>query len=314
MRRDPRKIVMLVSLLASGVMLAGKLTAYFLTHSAALFSDAAESVVHGAATALATYSLWYAAKPADSGHPYGHGRIAYFSAGFEGALVFIAAVTVVYSGVYGLIHGPELRNLGIGLGIAAALAVINCALGLTLVRIGRKQNALILVANGKHVLSDAWTTGGAILGVGLVMLTGKQWLDPLAAIAIGFYIMLTGVSLIRQSYAGLMDQVRPELSQRLIGGLNETVRAGLISDFHQLRCRQINDELWVDVHVLVPGELPTFEAHERVTRAERSVSGLFPDERIHITAHIEPADHYVAHPGGHTDLDDPLGKKAGGGE
>ncbi|MFQ5805934.1 MAG: cation diffusion facilitator family transporter [Phycisphaerae bacterium] len=306
LKRDPCKVAISISLLASVVMLVGKLTAYLLTHSAAIFSDAAESVVHSAATGLAAYSLWYAARPADAGHPYGHGRIAYFSAGFEGALVLAAAVAVISSGVVGLIRGPHLRHLGLGLAIAGTLALINLALGLALVSVGRKHNALILVANGKHVLSDMWTTGAVIVGVGLVLLTGITWLDPVAAICIGLYIMATGVTLVRKAFAGLMDEVQPELSRRLMNGLRTTVREGLIVDFHQLRCRQINDQVWVDVHVLVPGESSTLEAHARVTRAEQSIRDLFPDDMIHITSHIEPTEHTTAHPAGHEGISDPL--------
>lgn len=307
MARDARKVVMIVSLLASVVMLVGKVTAYAITHSTAILADAAESVVHGVATGLAVFSLWFAARPADANHPYGHGRIAYFSAGFEGALVLLASIAVIYSGVLGLINGPQLRHLGVGLTIAGGLALVNLVLGLALIRIGKKHNSLIVSANGKHVLSDMWTTAAAIVGVGLVMITGVTWLDPVTAILIGGYIMITGASLVRKSIAGLMDELDPQLSQRLVDGLKLAVREGHIVDYHQLRCRKINDELWIDVHLLVPGELTTFEAHSRVSRVEASLLGLFPRERVHITSHIEPHDHENAHPGGHVEVGDPLG-------
>lgn len=300
---------MIVSLLASMVMLVGKITAYTITHSTALLADAAESVVHGVATGLAVFSLWFAARPADANHPYGHGRIAYFSAGFEGALVLLASLVVIYSGVAGLIYGPQLRQLGLGLTIAGGLALVNLVLGLALIRIGKKYNSLIVSANGKHVLSDMWTTAAAIVGVGLVMITGVAWLDPVTAILIGGYIMVTGASLVRKSIAGLMDELDPQLSQRLIDGLQAAVREGHIVDYHQLRCRMINDELWIDVHLLVPGELATFEAHNRVSHVEASLLGLFPRERVHITSHIEPHDHENAHPGGHVDVGDPLSEE-----
>lgn len=304
--RDPGKIAISVSLLASIVMLVGKLTAYYLTHSTAILSDAAESVVHGAATGLAAFSYWYAARPADTGHPYGHGRIAYFSAGFEGALVLAASVAVMCSGIVGLIRGPQLQHLGAGLVIAGVLAAINLALGLTLVRIGRKHNALILIANGKHVLSDMWTTVAAMAGVGLVMLTGITWLDPLAALIIGGIIMASGISLARRSYAGLMDEVDPDVSQRLIEHLEQRVREGEIAGFHQLRHRCVNNEFWIDVHVLVPGDVPIVDAHDRITALEGSICNLFPSEKVHITSHIEPAEHGAAHPDGHEGLSDPL--------
>jgi len=306
MRTDPRKLAISVSLGLSAVMLVGKLTAWLLTHSAAILADAAESVVHGAATGLAAYSLWYAARPADSGHPYGHGRIAYFSAGFEGVLVLAASLTVLYAAGRGLIYGTHLQRLELGLLLAGGLALVNLALGIALVRIGRRHNALILIANGKHVLSDVWTTVAAIVGVGLVALTGVSWLDPLAGLVIGGYIMFSGLTLIRRAYSGLMDRVDPELARRLIDGLNATVSSGLIADYHELRCRQVNDELWVDVHLLVPGEATMHDAHARVTRAEQALRALFPNDRLHITSHIEPTDHVRAHPGGHPGSTDPL--------
>lgn len=297
---------MLTSLSVSVLMLVGKMTAYVLTHSAAIFADAAESVVHLAATGLAAYSLWYAAKPADADHPYGHGRIAYFSAGFEGALVFAAACAVIYSGIASLARGVELHNIGLGMAIAGGLALINLALGTVLIRVGRKHNALILVANGKHVLTDVWTTAAALIGLALVWMTDVTWLDPAAAIAIGGVIMLSGASLLRRSFSGLMDAVEPEVSRRLIAGIQQHVDSGALAGFHQLRCRRLNDQLWIDVHLQTPGEMTTHEAHRRATRLEQSVRELFPEDQVHIITHIEPLEHDNAHPTGYEDLPDPL--------
>lgn len=306
MRDDPRQTAMAVSLLVSFLMLAGKLTAYSLTHSFALLADAAESLVHGVATGLATFSVWYAARPADSGHPYGHGRIAYFSAGFEGALVLAAAITVTGSGVIGLLRGPQLRNLGWGLTIAGLLAAVNLVLGLWLVHVGRTRNAIIVAANGHHVLSDMWTSVAAIVGVALVAVSGLTWPDPAVAVLIGVYIGATGLAMIRRSFGGLMDELDPASSQRLVACLEQSVDEGLITGYHQLRGRRLNDELWVDVHMLVRGDLTTRASHERVTQVEHALQALFPEERVRISTHIEPADHEAAHPDGHPDVRDPL--------
>jgi cation diffusion facilitator family transporter len=303
MTTDARKITMVVSLLTSVVMVVGKVTAYAMTHSTVILSDAAESVVHGAATGLAAFSLWYAERPADADHPYGHGRIAYFSAGSEGALVFAASLAVIGSGIYGLIYGQNLERLPLGMAISAGLALINLGLGVALVTVGRRHNALILVANGKHVLSDMWTTTAVILGVGLVVLTGIEWLDPVAAILIGIWIMFTGVSLMRRAVGGLMDELDADLSNRLLDALRQAVQRGQIGDFHQLRCRKINDEVWIDVHVLVPGDARIDDAHQRVTRVENAIRERLAPTRIHITSHIEPLDHESAHSGGHADAD-----------
>ena len=303
---DPRRRVIKISLLMSVVMLVGKVAAYLMTNSAALFADAAESVVHGVATGLAAFSLWYAARPADANHPYGHGRIAYFSAGFEGALVLAASLVVFGSGFTALFSDRELERLEIGVGISVLLAVINLILGVTLVRTGKKYDSLILVANGKHVLSDMWTTVAALIGVGLVMATGYKILDAAAALIIGTWIMLSGISLIRESFSGLMDEVEPALWKHLVDHLDQAVADRTIVDFHHLRCRQVNDETWVDVHMLVPNELSVTEAHERVTRVEEAISSSYDGRKMWITTHIEPADHALAHPKGHPGLGDPL--------
>lgn len=305
--KDPRTLVMTVSLAASVVMLAGKLTAYAITGSAAILADAAESVVHGVATGFAAFSLWYAARPADAEHPYGHGRIAYFSAGFEGALVCAASVAVISAGVRGLIWGVELRRLGVGFAISAVLAAINLVLGLALIRTGRKHRSMILVANGEHVLSDMWTTAAAIVGVGLVMLTGWEPLDPITALLIGCVILFTGWKLVAGAVSGLMDRVEPGLTDKLLCELRAAVGDGTIADFHQLRCRRLNDAIWVEVHMLVPGRLTTTAAHERVTKVESRLSEALGGETVHITTHIEPQDHAAAHPDGHPEINDALG-------
>lgn len=297
---------MRISVAVSAIMLAGKVTAYLLTGSAAILSDAAESVVHGVATGFAAFSLWYANRPPDASHPYGHGRVAYLSAGFEGALVFTAAVAVIGCGIDGLIRGPRLQNLGIGLAISGGLAAINLVLGTALIRVGRRHNSLILIANGRHVLSDMWTTAAAILGVGVVLLTGLRWLDPVTAILMGGYIMLSGYGLIRKSLAGLMDEVEPALAERIVRCLEEQVARGIVVEFHQTRCRRVNDEIWLDVHLLVPGELPVAEAHRRATAVEQALETTLPEDRVRVNSHVEPADHETAHPGGHAGRTDPL--------
>jgi cation diffusion facilitator family transporter len=303
---DPRYVVMLCSLAASIVMLAGKLTAYYLTRSHAFFADAAESVVHGAATALAAFSLWYAARPADREHPYGHGRIAYFSAGFEGALVLGAATMVVYEGLRGLFAPTELRNVGAGLLLSGGLAAINLALGLALLIIGRRRHSVVLAANGEHVLSDVWTTAAALLGVFLASSTGVKWLDPAAALVLGVLIMVNGLRLIRKSFGALMDSADAGLVQRIVDGLKNAVSLGQIVAFHQLRCRQVNDAVWMEVHMLVPGGISIEEAHRRVTVVEEQLKADFGDQVLQITSHIEPRDHDAAHPRGAHEADDVL--------
>lgn len=303
---DLRNAAMGASLSVALLMIVGKMIAFYLTGSTAILSDAAESVVHIAATAFAAFSLWYSARPADSEHPYGHGKIAYFSAGFEGGFIFIAAIYIIYEGIRALILGPELSRLDWGIAITGGLALVNLALGLFLIVQGKRHNTLILVANGKHVLTDMWTSLAVVFGVFLVWVTDMVWLDPAIAIAAGVNILVSGFRLIYSSFYGLLDEANRAHSEVIIDLLNEAVRDGTISDFHQLRHRQSNDAIWVEVHVLVPGEMSITEAHRHVTDVEDRIRRRLDSYQVIITTHIEPAQHAKHHPSGHPELGDPL--------
>lgn len=304
--RDIRKIAMATSLGASLVMLAGKLTAYFITGSAAIFSDAAESVIHLLATAFVGFSLWYAVRPPDADHPYGHGKIAYFSAGIEGTLIMGAALTILVTAIHALIVGPELRQLGVGLLITGGLGGINLLLGIFLIRVGRRTNALVLVSNGMHVLSDMWTSLGVVVGVALVWLTDIQWLDPVVAILMGMNLGWMALRLMRQSYAGLMERADDEDTHAIVSVLEESIRSGRIAGFHQLRHRRVNDQVWVEYHLQFDGARSLADAHERSHAVEAAVTELFPGVTVVVTAHLEPEAHAESHPAGHAEPQDPL--------
>ncbi len=311
-KRDPRNIAMTASLLVSFLMLAGKMTAYFITGSAAIFSDAIESVVHLFATGFAGFSLWYAVRPPDPGHPYGHGKIAYFSAGFEGGLILIAALSIMYSAVLDLIRGPELRQLDVGLWIIAGLTAVNLALGLSLVYVGRKHNSLVLVSNGQHVLTDMWTSLGVLVGVGLVALTDFAWLDPIVAIIVALNILWTAFRLMRRSVVGLMEAADPEDTKAILEVLDQAVREGLISGYHQVRHRRVNDQVWIECHLLFPETMSITEAHRRSHAVEDRLAERFSDGDIIFTAHLEPESHGAGLPGGHIEPVDPLRSEHGG--
>jgi len=297
---------MQVSLGVAFLMLAGKSIAYYLTGSSAILSDAAESVIHLAATSVAAFSLWYASQPADRDHPYGHGKIAFFSAGLEGGLIFVAATYIIVIAVTALIRGPQLQNLGIGLAITAVLALINLSLGLALIHVGRTSGSIILTANGKHVLTDMWTSLAVLVGVFVVWLTDIVWLDPVVAIAAGLNLVSSAVGLIRRSYGGLLDEADPAMTRRIMDCLEKAREGGRIANFHQLRHREADAVLWVELHMLLPGDLTVDDAHLRVTEVEQSIKALFPGLSVHLTTHIEPDSHTRHHPGGHPDLPDPL--------
>lgn len=287
---------MAASLVTAVVMLVGKGVAYSLTGSTAILSDALESVVHLAATALAGFSLWYAAQPPDRSHPYGHGKIAYFSSGLEGALILVAAVGIAWTAVLDLVRGPEVQQIGLGLAITAGLGLVNLALGLTLVRVGRRTNALVLVANGHHVLTDMWTSLGVLVGIGLVYVTGAVWLDPAVALLVGANILWTSGRLMRGAYSGLMETADRDATRRLLDVLDEAVREGTITGHHHVRHRRVNDQLWIEQHLLLPDDLRLDRAHARASAVEARQRALFPESRVQITSHLEPASH--EHPAG----------------
>lgn len=304
-RRDLRRLAMGLSLAASVLMLGGKLSAFYITNSTAIFSDAAESLVHGIATSIAAFSLWFSHRGAGEKFPYGPGKIAYFSAGFEGALILTTGVYVIGSGIYDLIFGVELSRLGLGLAITFALAMINLALGSFLVHVGKTNNDLILIANGKHVLTDMWTSIGVVLGVGVVWLTGYGVLDPIIAILIGLHVVYSSAKLVKSAMFGLLDVADPKKTEQLLKALDDALERELIHGYHQLRYRESNEIMWIQIHMLLPGELSTAESHRRVTQVEEELTVLFPEMSVHITTHIEPEHHESAHPEGHPGLGDP---------
>lgn len=299
LQRDAQRLAMAASLVVSMLMLAGKVTAYLITGSAAIYSDALESVIHLLATGFAGFSLWYAVRPEDDGHPYGHGKIAYLSSGFEGGLILLAALAILYEAVRALVAGPELRQLDVGLLITAGLCLVNLVLGWTLVQVGRRTNSLVLQANGQHVLTDMWTSLGVLVGVFLVWMTDTRWLDPVVAILVALNILWTAFHLMKQAVAGLLEAVDPAETRLLVTQLEQARATGTIQDYHQLRHRKVNDRMFIEYHLLFPGDLPLTEAHQRSHVVEAALTAAFPGYQVFVTAHLEPEAHERAHPAGH---------------
>lgn len=246
-----RKRAALLSLLVGIGMFVAKMGAYLITGSAAIFSDALESVVHVAATLMAFYSIILSSQPADDSHLYGHGNIEFFSAGVEGLLIVIAALAIIYTSVMDMIHGSVLSSLDIGAVVVALAGGINLVLGLYLVRQGRKTNSLTLVADGKHVLTDSYTSIGVLVGVVIVMITGIKIFDPLFAIAVALNILFTGYHLVRESIGGLMQ----ETDEVLLGKITDALvkfRKSYWIDIHELRFWKSGDKVFADFHLILP--------------------------------------------------------------
>ena len=270
------------------LMLAIKWYAYSLTGSTAIFSDAAESVIHIIGVAFAVFSLWYSFQPADEEHTYGHHKISYFSAGFEGALIILAAIYIIYISINRLIFGIEISYLDKGTYFTFAASVINLILGLYLVWKGKKTNSIILVANGKHVLTDSWTSFGVVGGLLLTLVTGWLPFDPLVAIAAALNILWSGSKLVRQSIGGLMDEGNKKTADSIRKILEkETVNKGL--EYHQLRFRESGNILWIEFHLLFPKGTLLENAHNIATELEKTIKNNL-NMQANIISHLEPLE------------------------
>jgi cation diffusion facilitator family transporter len=275
-----------ISLAVSLILLAAKFAAYRLTGSTAILSDALESVVNVIAAVFALGVLFVSHWPADRSHPYGHGKIEFFSAAFEGGLITAAAILILYQAVRALVAGVEIHALNLGMLITLAAGLVNAALGWFLIRTGERHHSLTLIADGKHVLTDFWTSAGVVAGLGLVSLTGHAWLDPVTAALLGLYIGWTGIRLVRRAAGGLLDEVEPSLVRRLVAAINASTVPGVIR-VHFLRAIRFGRFTHVDAHLVVPEFWTVEYAHDFGDAFEkRVVEGLPSDAEI--VFHIDP--------------------------
>jgi cation diffusion facilitator family transporter len=276
----------LISAIVGTILLAAKWIAYQLTGSTAIFSDALESIVNVVAALFALGSLVFAGRPADRNHPYGHGKIEFFSAAFEGGLIAFAAVVIVFEAVRDLVTGVVLAQLDLGLAITAGAGVANLGLGVFLVRAGRRHDSLTLVADGQHVLSDFWTSVGVVIGLFLVRLTGLPWFDPVVALLVGLNLAWTGLRLVRHAAGGLLDEEDTRLISKLLAALNASAAPGIIR-VHNLRAMRVGKFTHVDAHLVVPEFWTVERAHEVADAFEKQVmaSGGIEGE---IVFHTDP--------------------------
>jgi len=289
-----RRRAMRLSLAVGALMLVGKTSAYVLTGSAAILSDAAESVVHVVAVGFAAFSLALSVRPADRRFRYGYERIAFFSAGFEGALIILAAVVIIVAAVESWLSGLHLQRLGLGTLVVAVAGAMNAVLGLYLVRTGRRTHSIILEANGRHVLTDSYTSLGVLGGLLLVLATGWKPFDPLVAIAVALNILWAGGHLVHRSIAGLMDYADPQLEAQIVGQVDALTRELGIA-YHEVRFRHTGHRVLVELHLLFRFGTPVGEAHRLATIVEERLPALLPFDTAVFT-HLEAVeDHTEVH-------------------
>jgi len=279
---------MRLSLAIGFLMLLTKCYAYYLTGSSAIFSDAAESVVHIFAVGFAAYSMWLSHKPADRDHPYGHDRITFFSAGFEGALIMIAALFILYHAVEKIIFGVTLENLDWGMLFISGATILNGWLGLFLIKRGKRYHSIVLEADGKHILTDCVTSSGVVLALILTRITGWLYFDPLIAALIGVNILWTGFKLLHQAFNGLMDRTDSSLERKIKEVLNEATSRYDVK-YHQLRYRDAGNRLLIEVHLLFPNTFSLLQAHELATCIELDIEMAFA-KPTELVTHLEPLE------------------------
>jgi cation diffusion facilitator family transporter len=269
-----RLVAISLSLLVGASLMGIKFYAYRITHSSAILSDALESIINVVASAFALGSILFAAKPPDESHPYGHGKIEYFSAGFEGALIVLAALGIFKTGVSHILQPREMPQLQIGLLLILGAGLVNLILGVGLVRIGKRTASLALVADGKHVLTDVYTSAGVFLGLFLVHYTAWYWLDGTVACLVGLHILISGGKLVRQAFAGLMHATDPDLLKEISSLLDEH-RKDVWIDIHQLRAWRSGSIVHIDFHLILPGDYSLEQAHAEAKQLEKIIQDHF---------------------------------------
>ena len=264
-----------------------KTVAWAVTGSVGLLSDAVESVVNLVAAVVAMAALWWARKPADAEHLYGHAKAEYFSAGVEGALIFVAAVGIAATAVARLVHPEPLSHVGVGVAVSVAASAVNLAVALVLIRAGRRHRSLTLEADGKHLMTDVWTSAGVVVGVALVAVTGWDRLDAVVALAVAANITFTGTGLMRRAGGGLMDRSLGAHEREAIEAALEPFRARGIG-FHALRTRQAGHRAFVSVHVLAPGDWTLKQGHDLAEEVEARLRAALPYATVF--THVEPIE------------------------
>ena len=277
-----------LSIAAAIATIGLKLLAYSLTGSVGLFSDALESCVNLIAAVVALFMITLAEKPADEEHAFGHHKAEYFSSAVEGGLIVLAAFSIIWSAIPRLIHPQPLENVGIGLLVAVGASGINLAVGLILVKNGRKNHSITLEADGKHLMTDVYTSIGVLIGIGLVTISGWLILDALVAIGVAINILWTGYQLMRRSALGLLDTGIPETERsKILSALADLKPLGL--EYHSLLTRQAGQRKFIAVHILMPGHLTIQEGHNMVEKVEKDIRGLF-DSPVTVFTHLEPIE------------------------
>ena len=268
---QPQKKIILISLVVGIILMLAKFAAYFITSSNAILTDAAESIVNVLASSFAFYSIYLSSQPRDLNHPYGHGKVEFFSVFIEGTLILLAGILISFKSVYNIFYPHEIQFLLSGAIIIALTGIVNFILGYYLIIKSKLHNSLTLFADGRHLQSDAYTSAGLVAGLILIYYTKINYLDSLLSAALGLFIIYTGYKLLRKSVGGLMDESDFELVDEVISILNEKRNESWI-DIHNLRTQRYGTELHLDCHLTLPYYFDLTRVHEEVSKVDRLVN------------------------------------------
>lgn len=271
--------------IASSVLLIAKFAAYYITHSVSILTDALESIVNVVAGFIGLYSLFISAKPRDIDHPYGHGKAEFISAAVEGTLVLSAGGLIIYNGVKNFFYPADIHQLDLGIYLVAGTAVVNWLLGALSLRQGKKNNSLALIASGKHLQTDTYSTAAIIAGLVLISVTGRLWIDGAVAVIFGIYIIYTGYRIIRVSLAGIMDEADMILLEKMVSILGKEKRENWI-DLHNLRVIKYGNVLHLDCHLTVPWYLNVHQAHNEIDVLAKLIRSNF-GESLELFVHSD---------------------------
>lgn len=264
-----------------------KASAYWLTGSVGLLSDALESIVNLVGASMALAMLIIAARPADEEHAYGHSKAEYFSSGLEGGLILVAAITIAWTAIGRLIDPQPLEQVGWGLGVSLAASLVNLIVAQVLLRAAKRHHSITLEADAKHLMTDVWTSAGVVVGVGAVALTGWQRLDPIVAMLVAANIIWSGVQIMRESILGLMDTALPASELQAVRAILDRYATSEVQ-YHALRTRQSGARRFVSVHVLVPGVWTVQRGHQLLEKIESDLRQTLPT--VTVFTHLESLD------------------------
>ncbi len=281
-----KKTLLRFTLIFSCILMAVKFTAYYLTGSNAILTDALESIINVIAGSFALYSMHYASKPQDRDHPYGHGKMEYLSAGFEGALILFAGLAIITKAGYAFFIPHEITSADTGTVLSAISGLCNFLMGYYLIQQGKKHNSALMVADGKHLVSDTVSSIGLVLGLIVIWLTGMFWLDNLMAVIFGAMILYTGFKLIRESVTSLLDEADQGKLEQVVEIISKNRKDKWI-DIHNLRALKYGSSLHVDCHITLPWYDSLEDSHAEVEEVEKLVANELQGE-VEFFIHADP--------------------------